>query len=127
MTGTEAFEKAWRLVVKEKDYSFVDEIYHPDYKAVGSITGIEVNLAADKEAYLALVEHPVITPAKTVDEGNDFLCIHRYSKYREAGISMSGTTSITYKDGKIITQESIGEELDYDPSEGQDWNWEDYK
>ena len=58
MTGTEAFEKAWRLVVKEKDYSFVDGIYHPDYKAVGSITGIEVNLAADKEAYLALVEHP---------------------------------------------------------------------
>ena len=127
MTGTEAFEKAWRLVVKEKDYSFVDEIYHPDYKAVGSITGIEVNLAADKEAYLALFEHPIITPAETVDEGNDFLYIYRYSKYREADIFMSGTTSITYKDGKIITQESIGEELDYDPSEGQDYNWEDYK
>ena len=74
--------------MKEKDYSFVDEIYHPDYKAVGSITGIEVNLAADKKAYLALVEYPTITPAKTVDEGNDFLYIHRYSKYREANIFM---------------------------------------
>ena len=113
--------------MKEKDYSFVDEIYHLDYKTVGSITGIEVNIAADEEAYLSLVEHPIITPAETVDEGNDFLCIHRYSKYREADIFVSGTTSITYKDGKIITQESIGEELDYDPSEGQDWNWEDYK
>jgi hypothetical protein len=127
MTRTEAFEKAWRLVAKEKDYSLVDEIYHPDYKAVGSITGIEVNLAADKEAYLALVEHLILTPAKTVDEGKDFLRIERYSKYREADIFSSGTTSITYKDGKIITQESIGEELDYDPSEGQDWNWEDYE
>ena len=40
---------------------------------------------------------------------------------------MSGTISITYKYRKIITQESIEEELDYDPSEGQKWNWEDYK
>ena len=127
MTRAEAFHEAWRLGGKEKDFSLVDEIYHPDYKAVGSITGIEVNLAADKEAYLALVEHLIVTPAKTVDEGTDFLRIERYSKYREADIFMSGTTSITYKDGKIITQESIGEELDYDPSEGQDWNWEDYE
>tara|TARA_X000000950_G_scaffold32222_1_gene34759 strand:+ start:1052 stop:1228 length:177 start_codon:yes stop_codon:yes gene_type:complete len=45
----------------------------------------------------------------------------------EKQIFLSGTTFITYKDRKIITQESIGEELDYDPSEGQDWNWEDYE
>ena len=31
------------------------------------------------------------------------------------------------KDGKIITQKTDGRELDYDPSEGQDWNWEDYE
>ena len=62
MTGTEAFGKAQRLVVKEKNYSFVGEIYHRDYQVVGSITGIEVNLVADKEAYLALVEHLIITP-----------------------------------------------------------------
>ena len=68
----------------------------------------------------------MLTPAKVVDEGKDFLRIGRYTKYRETDIFMSGTTTITYKDGKIITQESVGEELDYDPSEGQDWNWEDY-
>ena len=118
---------AWKLAAKEKDFSLVDEIYHPDYKAVGSITGIEVNLAADKEAYLALIEHLILTPAKTVDEGEDFLRIERYTKYRETDIFMSGTTTITYKDGKIITQESVGEELDHDPSEGQNWNWEDYE
>ena len=28
---------------------------------------------------------------------------------------------------KIIHQDYAFEELDYDPSEGQDWNWEDYE
>ena len=36
-------------------------------------------------------------------------------------------TAITYNDGKIITQESVGERVQTDPSEGQDWSWEDYK
>ena len=31
------------------------------------------------------------------------------------------------KDGKTIIQESIGEKFDYDPSEGQNWNWVDYE
>ena len=127
MTRTEAFEMAWKLEAKEKDFSWVDEIYHPDYKAVGSITGIEVNLAADKEVYLALIEHLILTAAKAVDEDKDFLRIERYTKYRETDIFMSGTTTITYKDGKIITQESVGEELYHEPSEGQNWNWEDYE
>ena len=127
MTRTEAFEKAWRLVAKEKDYSLVDEIYHPDYKAISHMTGVEVNLEADKEAHLALIEHLIVAPAKIFNESEDFLCIQRYSKYREADIFMSGTTTITRKDGKIISQDSLPEELDYDPSEGQDWNWEDYE
>ena len=126
MTRTEAYEKAWRLAMKG-DFTLVDEIYHPDYTAVSHMTGVEVNLEADKEAYLALIEHLIVAPAKTFNESEDFLCIQRYSKYREADIFMSGTTTITYKDGKIISQDSIPEELDYDPSEGQDWTWEDYE
>ena len=66
-------------------------------------------------------------PTKAVDKGIDLLHIHRYLKYREADIFMSGTTSITYKDGKTIIQESMGEELDYDPIEGRNLNWEDYE
>ena len=34
---------------------------------------------------------------------------------------------LKYKDGLILTQESIREPLDQDPSEGQNWNWEDYE
>ena len=43
MTRTEAYEKAWRLAMKG-DFTLVDEIYHPDYKAVDVTTGIEHNL-----------------------------------------------------------------------------------
>tara|TARA_Y100001968_G_scaffold319880_1_gene352059 strand:+ start:388 stop:546 length:159 start_codon:yes stop_codon:yes gene_type:complete len=42
-------------------------------------------------------------------------------------VFFKNTTSITYKDGKIITQKSETEDLNDDPSEGQDWNWEDYE
>ena len=48
MTKAEQFDKAWRLAFKEKDFSLVDEIYHPDYKALDAYSGMEVNLDADK-------------------------------------------------------------------------------
>ena len=31
------------------------------------------------------------------------------------------------KFGKVIGQQTMREQLDYDPSEGEDWNWEDYE
>ena len=34
---------------------------------------------------------------------------------------------LNYLDGKISRHTSEAETLDYDPSEGQDWNWEDYE
>ena len=40
---------------------------------------------------------------------------------------MSTISAITYRDGKILKQETVSEPLDYDPSEGQDWYWEDYE
>ena len=53
--------------------------------------------------------------------------IHRHTKYREADIFSSATSSINYKDGKVINQETVFEEIDDDPSEGQEWNWKDYE
>ena len=47
--------------------------------------------------------------------------------FKEAEIFRSFTTYANYKDGKIITQKTTSAELDHDPSEGQDWNWEDYE
>ena len=126
MTRAEAFDKAWRLGIKG-DFSLVDEIYHPDYKALDAYSGVEVNLEADKEVASTLGDLLIGTHPVVLSEDKNFLRIHRYNRHLGAEIFASVTTVITYKDGLIITQQTEVEELDYDPSEGQDWNWEDYE
>ena len=34
---------------------------------------------------------------------------------------------LEFKNEKIVRHETAFEVLDYNPSEGKDWNWEDYK
>ena len=126
MTRAEAFDKAWRLGIKG-DFSLVDEIYHPDYKALDAYSGVEVNLEADKEVASTLGDLLIGTHPVVLSEDKNFLRIHRYNRHLGAEIFASVTTAITYKDGLIITQQTEVEELDYDPSEGQDWNWDDYE
>ena len=61
-------------------------------------------------------------------ESEKFLCIHRYSKLLEReNVCVAIINAVTYRDSKIITQESVVEYLDYDPSENHDWSWEDYE
>ena len=117
MTRAEAFDKAWRLGIKG-DFSLVDEIYHPDYKAVDAYSGVEVNLEADKEVASTLGDLLIGTYPVVFSEDKNFLRIHRYNRHLSAEIFASVTTAITYKDGLIITQQTEVEELDYDPSEG---------
>ena len=127
MTNAEQFEKAWRIAVKESDFVLVDEIYHSEYSAFDNNAGVEVNLEADKIAVSTIREMLVVGPSQILFEDNNFLRLQRLMMFKEAEIFASVITPITYKDGKIITQETYREELDHDPSEGQDWNWEDYE
>ena len=60
MTRAEAYNKAWRLGAKSNDFSLVDKIYHPDFKAVDAVSGVEVNIDAFKEALNTLRESIVI-------------------------------------------------------------------
>ena len=48
-------------------------------------------------------------------------------KVLKGNLVWSLVSGINYIDGKIIRHETSAEELDYDPSEGKDWNWEDYE
>ena len=75
---------------------------------------------------MALAVSLIITPPKIVVEDGDSLQLQYFNKYRDADIFNSVTTLLSYKDGKIMSQHTTLEELDYDPSEGQDWIWEDY-
>ena len=127
MTKVEKFEKAWRLAFKEKDFSLFDEIYHPDFKGIAPVTEVEVNVDGFKEVVRTVKDFVIFTPAEALVGNDDFLKVHRYNKLKEADIFNSVTISLTYKDGRIISQEYSFEELNYDPSEGQEWNWEDYE
>ena len=60
-------------------------------------------------------------------ENDYFVCLHRFSRVIDDEVFFSLMTAVSYKDGKVITLETIREPLDEDPSEGQDWNWEDYR
>ena len=74
-------------------------------------SGMEVNLDADKAVVSTVRDLIVATTPRVLFEDEDFLRIHRYNKHKDADIFASNTTSITYKDGKIITQKSVIEEL----------------
>ena len=60
-------------------------------------------------------------------EADEFLCVHRYSKFRNAEIFDASITAVSYKDQKIISQESRREELDYEPAKANTGTWEDYE
>ena len=100
MRKLEAYNKAWRLGVKSNDFSLVDKIYHPDFKAVDAVSGVEVNIDAFKEALNTLKESIIVTPAEVIFENENLLKAHRYNKYKEADIFNSVTVSLFYKDGK---------------------------
>ena len=128
MTKAETYEKAWRLGFKG-DYSLVDEIYHPDYSALDRITGVEVNLASEKAIIATISELITLGPFRTIYEDCNFLVIDWWAKSILLGEPHYNFTfnAVTFKDKKILTQESITDRSYQDPSEGQDWNWEDYE
>ena len=118
------FGTAWRQLCGGY-FNLLDEITDSSFQAKSQ--GIIVDLEAYKGIIKALTESIIIGPFRVIYEADEFLCVHRYSKFRNSEIFDASITAVSYKDQKIISQESRREELDYDPSEGQDWNWEDYE
>ena len=126
MTKGEAYLRAWKLGFKG-DFFEIDEIYHPEYSAIDLATGVKVDLNMDKTIGSELGKSMIIGPQTILFEDENKVKIQTFDKYKDADIFQITTTEITYKDGKIVTQKTVAEELDYDPSEGEDWNWEDYE
>ena len=125
MTKAETYEQAWRLGFKG-DFSQVDSLYHPEYSAIDHTTSIKSNLNDDKVVVSTLSDSIVLGAYEVVSESKEKLTIRVYSRFKNYEIYRCTTTQATYRDGKIITQKTDGRELDYDPSEGKDWNWEDF-
>ena len=128
MTKAEAYVNAWRLGFKG-DYSLIDKMYHPKYRATQKNINVEVDLDADKIVVSTISEYVTPGPVRVIFENDDFLLFERYFKstLTETLAFNLGMTAVTYLDGKIITQETVAEMDLPDLSEGQDWNWEDYE
>ena len=150
MTKAEEFDKARRRAY-EGDFSLVEKLYDPDCKHFDHRAGMEVSL--DKQnAIMSAYENSIFGPFRVIYENEEFLCIHRYVKwtqelktysYKNASegegpsiqqelvtkqpIYWTMISCLEFKNLKIVRHETAFEVLDYDPSEGKDWNWEDYK
>ena len=87
---------------------------------------VPVNKEMSKSILSGIGNLITVGPMYRIYENEEFVCIHRYSRVANANVLNSVMTAITYKNGKVVNQQTVREELGYDPSEGQDWNWEDY-
>ena len=123
MNKAEAFDKATRLAMKG-DLKLYDEIVHSDYESMNQ--QVPVNKEMSKSILSGIGDLSTVGPMQKIYESEEFVYIHRYSRVAKADVFNSVMTAIKYKNGKVVNQQTVREELDYDPSEGQDWNWEDY-
>ena len=127
MTKTADFENAHRLATKG-DFSFFDDLYHDDFRM--ERFEIAMNREDYKAVYASVSDLRVYVPVRVLFENNQFLC-HTVLMRENLGNDVFDFSEImvasTFKNGQAIHQHSVFEKLDSDPSEGQDWNWEDYE
>ena len=127
MTKTADFEKAHRLATKG-DFSFFDDLYHDDFRM--ERFEIAMNREDYKAVYASVSDLRVYGPVRVLFENNQFLC-HTVLMRENLGNDVFDFSEImvasSFKNGQVIHQHSVFEKLDSDPSEGQDWNWEDYE
>ena len=116
MTKEEVFDKAWKLGLKG-DFSLVDEIYHPKYRAIQKNINVEVDLDADKIVISTVSDFMTFGPFRVIFSNNEFSCLERHARSMLTGEPNYNTVITTL----------IAEKDQLDPSEGQDWNWEDYE
>ena len=124
MNRAESLDKARRLGIKG-DFSLYDEIVHTDYESINQ--GVKINRDVSKAVFAGIGKMGMYGPCRVIYENDDFVNLHRFSRVIDDEVFFSLMNAVNYKDGKVITQETIREPLDEDSSEGQYWNWEDYE
>ena len=124
--------------------SWLEELhskYFQNYESIerGKAGQYSINKNMRKAVLSGRAENRTLGPFQTIHEDENFICMHRYSKStiswstsRDSQLSTesdfySMMTAVKYEKGKVINQQTVREKLDYDPSEGQDWNWKDYE
>ena len=124
MTKADTFDKATRLAMKG-DLKLYDEIVHSDYESMNQ--RVPVNKEMSKSILSGIGNLITVGPMQRIYENEEFVCIHRYSRVANTEIFNSVMTAIKFKNAKVIYKQANWHELEEDPSDGQDWNWEDYE
>jgi len=126
MTKMEEYENAWGLALTEKNFSLVDKLYHPMYRTPADpILGLDLTLEDDKTTFFDYIKMVLIGARPKIYEDENQLYYEEYHKYKDSDVFMIVKHTFTYEGKKIIRRDAVHEELDYDPSKGQDWNWID--
>ena len=128
MARAAKFEKAWRLAYTKTDYSLLKSLLHTDYQMYDHRMGIKVDFETEKSLIGTLSPFLTLGPREILYENEDVYAAMQFSKYIEKYpryLAKIGTANL--QNGKLIYAKIVREVLDFAPSEGQDWNWEDYE
>ena len=127
MSKVKIYQKAWSQPLKG-DFSLVDQIYHPEYRSFDLRTGIYTNIDDDKVIVTTENEEIFTSYPDVLYENDEFLCIIAYQKNSDPETRhRSFITAINHKEGQVLSQKTTVQELDFDPSEHLDWNWEGHE
>ena len=104
MPKAEKFDQATKLAMKG-DLTLYNEIVHSDYKSMNQ--RVPVNKEMSKSILSGIGNLITVGPMHKIYENEEFVCIHRFSRVASADIFNSVMTAITYKNGKVINQQTI--------------------
>ena len=110
------------------DFTLMDKIYHRDFRGFDPRVSAWINYAEFKILMPTIGKVLKGGESRIIFEDEEFLCFEVFRKHLEVEDDFIVTiATVKYKNKEIIEMESLNENLDYDPSEGKDWNWADYK
>ena len=114
MTRGEEFERLQFRATREKNNSLVESLFHPDRTYESNAVPTALKSRGEENIMWET-------------EDKDHVHVHKYHELKNAEAFYSVTQKVTYNDRKVFHQQEEYEELDYDPSVGQSWTWEDVR
>ena len=126
MTRGEEFERLQFRATREKNNSLLESLFHPDCTYESNLVPTELKGRGEENImWDTLGEEVHAGTQKVIYESENQIHVHKYYKLKSTDAFYSVVQKVTLKDGKIFHQHEEYEDLDYDPSEGQPWTWED--
>ena len=128
MTRGEEFERLQFRATREKNDSLLESLFHPDRTYESNLFPTQLKGKGEEHIMWETLTEEIDTGTqKVIYEDKDHVHVHKYYKLKNTEVFYSVILKATYRDGKIVHTQEEYEDLDYDPSEGQSWTWEDVR